>query len=96
MDTFSLSREIVRAKTTGEQKTPPEMEITKNKNQYASLKILYRFLNPYPRLWIFYWKSQRFGKSLETFGSLIFHRLVWIFLWIFNCFEFLTSMFCFK
>ncbi len=32
----------------------------------------YRFLNPYPILWIFCWKSQKFGKSLGTFGSRIF------------------------
>jgi hypothetical protein len=36
------------------------------------LQIFYRLLNSYPSLWIFYWKSQRFDKSLETFGSQIF------------------------
>jgi hypothetical protein len=44
-------------------------------------------------MYFFYWKSQRFGVSLETFGSWIFFleifkilRLVWIFLWIFGFF----------
>jgi hypothetical protein len=49
-----------------------EMEITKNKNLKARLD--YRFskdLNPYPSLWIFLLISQKFGKSLETFGSQI-------------------------
>jgi hypothetical protein len=53
----------------------------------------YRFLNPYPSLWIFYWKSQRFGqKSRDFWFANIFleifkiPRLVWIFLWIFGCF----------
>ncbi len=31
-----------------------------------------RFLNPYPRVWFSFWKSQTFGKSLETFGSRTF------------------------
>jgi hypothetical protein len=40
-----------------------------------------------PLVVIYFWKSQTFGKSLETFGLQIFfleyskiHRLVWIFL----------------
>jgi hypothetical protein len=31
-----------------------------------------RFFNPYPRVWIFVWKSQRFGKRVDTFDSQIF------------------------
>jgi hypothetical protein len=49
-----------------------EMGITKNKNPQASLYIFFRFLNPHRSLWIFLCKSQRFGESLETFGSRIF------------------------
>jgi len=48
-----------------------------------------------------FWKSQTFGKRLETFGLRIFflsffkiHRLVWIFLWNFGYFECVSSMFC--
>ncbi len=33
--------------------TTPETEITKIKNPQASLQIFYRFLYPYPSLWIF-------------------------------------------
>jgi hypothetical protein len=32
----------------------PEMEITRKKNPQASLLIFYGFLNPYPRVWIFF------------------------------------------
>jgi hypothetical protein len=46
----------------------PKMEITKNKNPYASS---YKFLNSYSRVWFSFWKSKIFGKSLETFGSRI-------------------------
>ncbi len=57
---------------------------------------MYRFLYPYPRLWIFVWKSQKFGKSLETFGTPIcvlrFLRLIgW-----YGCFKSVSSMFCSK
>ncbi len=56
-----------------ETPSPPEMEITKNKNPQARLQIFYRYFNPYLRVWWFsFWKSQIFGKSLETFGSRIF------------------------
>ncbi len=79
------------------------MEITKNKNPWARLWIFCTFLNPYPTVWFSFWKSQTFGKSLKAFGSQIFffrffyiHRLVWIFLWIFGCFECVASMFCLK
>ncbi len=49
-----------------------EMKITKNKNPLARLQIFYRFLNPYRRVWLSFWKSQTFDKSLENFGSQIF------------------------
>ncbi len=66
-------------------------------------KVLYRlgcrfpvdFLKiPYPRVSFSFWKSQTFCKSLETFWFvelfleiLKIQRLVWIFPWIFGCFE---------
>jgi hypothetical protein len=53
------------------------MEITKNKNPKAMLKIFYIFLNPYPIGYGFFWKSQTFGKSLETFGLQIFFLRFW-------------------
>jgi hypothetical protein len=37
-----------------------------------TVQFFYRFLNPYPSLWIFLCKSQRFSESLETFGSRVF------------------------
>jgi hypothetical protein len=44
------------------------------------------------------WKSQTFGKSLETFASRIsflkflkIHRMVLIFLWISGCFKSVSS-----
>ncbi len=43
------------------------MKITKNKNPQDKLEIVYRFLNLYPWEWFTFWKSQTFGKSLETF-----------------------------
>ncbi len=80
-----------------------EMEITKNKNPQARLYIFYRFLNPYPRVQFSVWKSQTFGKSLETFASRIsflkflkIHRLVLIFQWIFGCFKSVSSKYIFK
>ncbi len=48
--------------------TCPEIEITKNKNLLPRLWIFYR-LYAYPRMWFSVWKSQTFGKSLQTFGS---------------------------
>ncbi len=49
----------------------------------------YRFSNPYPTVWFSFWKSQRFGKSLETFGLGIFilRFLKWILLCMIGCFE---------
>jgi hypothetical protein len=76
------------------------MEITKYKNPW----IFYRFLNPYPSLWIFLLENHiDLGKKSRDFWLANFfleifkiHRLVWIFLWIFDCFESVSSMFCFK
>jgi hypothetical protein len=61
-------------------------------------RLAYRLLNPYPGVWIFVWKSQRFGFWFKDFFIEIFkiHRLVWIFLWIFACFKYVSSMFCAK
>ncbi len=76
----------------------PEMEIIKNKNPQASIQIFCRFLNPYPSLWIFLEITDLAKVSrllVRKFFLEIFtiHRLVpvWIFLWIFGCFE---SVFC--
>jgi hypothetical protein len=63
-------------RSSGKSKISSEMEITKKKNPQASLQIFCRFVNPYPSLWMFYWKSQRFGKSLRNFGSRIFLRFI--------------------
>jgi hypothetical protein len=74
-----LTRQII----LHQERPASDMEITKNKDPLARLKIFHRFLNPNRRIWFSYWKSQIFGKSLETFGLRIFflrflktHRLV--------------------
>ncbi len=46
------------------------MDISKKKNPKACLLISIDFKSP--RVWIFVWKLQRFGKNLETFGKRIF------------------------
>jgi hypothetical protein len=57
------------------------------------IKIFDRFLNPYPRVWFSFWKSQTFGKSLKPLVRGFFleifeiHRLVWMFvLYVFHQF----------
>jgi hypothetical protein len=47
------------------------MEITKNKNPKARQQIFFSFINPHPRVWFSFWKSQTFGKRLKTFGLRI-------------------------
>ena len=79
-----------------------EMEITKNKDPSARLKIFHRFLNPNPRIWFFLleitniWQKSRDFWFADFFLEIFkIYRLVWIFLWIFACFESVSSMFHF-
>ncbi len=48
----------------------PEMESQRIKIHRLGYRFFYRILNPYTRVW-FFWKSQTFGKSLETFARII-------------------------
>jgi hypothetical protein len=61
----------------------PETEITMNKNPLARLWIFYRFWIHTLAYGFLYWKSQRFGKNLDTFqgfgsGSVSGSGSAWI------------------
>jgi hypothetical protein len=48
------------------------MKITEKKKSISLAMDFFRFLNPYPRVLFYFWKSLTFGKSLEAIGSRIF------------------------